>query len=129
MEHKEDIRRLLDYIERHLSRKLELEELAGIAFLSKYHFHRLFRQETGESVTSYIRRRRMARAAAELATTGDRILDIALRYQYGSHEAFTRAFKRIYSLTPEEYRRQHTAARHIGHHHGAGGTTMCARAA
>jgi AraC-like DNA-binding protein len=106
MENKEEMTRLLDYIERHLNRKLGLEELAGVAYLSKYHFHRLFRRETGEPVTRYITKRRLARACADLALTEDRILDIALRYQYGSHEAFTRAFKRVYAVTPDEYRRQ-----------------------
>lgn len=95
----------LDYIEAHLDEKISLDELARRACLSKYHFHRLFRRETGEPVQQYIRRRRMERAAGELAETDRPILEIALDCRYSSQEAFSRAFARVYSLTPGEYRR------------------------
>ena len=128
-----EIPRLLDYIEAHLSQKIGLQELADIAYLSKYHFHRIFRRETGESVTRYITGRRMARAAAELAMTDNRILDIALEYQYGSHEAFTRAFKRFYGISPETYRKTHAASPKrtaaLPAPVRTGGMTMSARAA
>ncbi len=54
----------------------------------------------------YVRKRRLTEAARALVHTNRRILDIALDWQYDSHEAFTRAFKRAYSLTPFEYRRR-----------------------
>lgn len=111
MEHEQEIRRSLDYIERNLSSRLRLEELSKIACLSKYHYHRLFQKMNGESVMRYITRRRMARAASELVRTDARILDIAVTYQFSSQEAFSRAFKNVYGLTPGEYRRQFTTVR------------------
>jgi AraC-like DNA-binding protein len=95
----------LDYIEMNLSSKLRLEDLSGRVFLSKYHYHRLFHRLTGEPVKRYINKRRMAAAAQELICSDARILDIAIKYQFSSQEAFTRAFKRVYDTTPAEYRR------------------------
>jgi AraC-like DNA-binding protein len=105
MENEQKIRESLDYIEQNLAGELKLEDLAGTVYLSKYHYHRLFHRLTGESVKQYINKRRMAEAASDLMQTDIRILDIAIKYQYGSQEAFTRAFKRLYGMPPAEYRR------------------------
>ena len=95
----------LEYIEKNLEDKINLDDLAQKAYLSKYHYHRLFHKITGESVTRYITKRRMEKAAEELVQTDRPIIDIALRYQYASQESFSRAFTRIYDLTPGKYRR------------------------
>ncbi|ACL18593.1 helix-turn-helix transcriptional regulator [Desulfitobacterium hafniense] len=97
----------LDYIEENLDDRIDLEDLAQKAYLSKYYYHRLFHKVTGESVTRYITRRRMAKAAEELVETEQPIIDIALKYQYASQESFTRAFMRIYGLAPGKYRKIH----------------------
>lgn len=97
----------LDYIEENLDDRIDLEDLARKAYLSKYYYHRLFRRVTGESVTRYITRRRMEKAAGELAGTEQPIIDIALKYQYASQESFTRAFMRIYGLAPGKYRKMY----------------------
>lgn len=96
----------LEYIEKNLDSKISLDDLAKNAYLSKYHYHRLFHKAAGESVSRYIVRRRMAKAASELAETDGRIIDIALKYQYSSQESFSRAFKKVYGITPGEYRRK-----------------------
>lgn len=98
------VHRTLDYIENHLDEDISLDALARQACLSKYHFHRLFRQAVGEPVHQYIRKRRMERAAAVLAETDRPIMEIALNCQYASQEAFSRAFQRTYSFTPGKYR-------------------------
>lgn len=95
----------LEYIEKNLRNKINLDDLAEKAYLSKYHYHRLFHKIVGESVNSYINKRRMEAAAKELVLSDDRIIDIALRYQYSSQESFSRAFKREYQLAPGQYRR------------------------
>ncbi|MFJ6211170.1 helix-turn-helix domain-containing protein [Lysinibacillus sp. NPDC092081] len=67
---------------------------------SKYHFHRIFQSSVGMTVTEYIRNRRLANASVALLHTSERILDIALYYQFESQESFTRAFKEVYKLPP-----------------------------
>jgi AraC-like DNA-binding protein len=99
------IKKSIEYIEHNLNKKIELKELADKVFLSKYHFHRVFHASVGEPVAEYIRRRRLMEAANELQGTDDKIVDIALKYQFSSQEAFTKAFKKLYGMPPREFRR------------------------
>lgn len=107
MDHHSKVRDSLNYIEENLNSKIDLDDLAKKAYLSKYHYHRIFHKLSGESVSRYITRRRMEKAAEELARTEKPIIDIALEYQYASQESFSRAFLKIYGLTPGKYRRRH----------------------
>lgn len=110
------IQQTLDYIESHLAEDIGLNELARQVCMSKYSFHRLFHQTVGEPVYQYIRRRRMERAANQLIQTKQPIMEIALNCRYSSQEAFSRAFQRIYMLTPGRYRRLFaTGNRHVVH--------------
>lgn len=113
MNHSLKMHNSLEYIEKNLSSRLELDELAKKAYMSKYHYHRLFHKAVGESLNKYISRRRMERAAFELVETDEPIIDIALKYQYGSQEAFSRAFKRVYDITPGKYRRMFSSRRAV----------------
>jgi len=99
------IKKSIEYIENNLNKKIQLEELADKAFLSKYHFHRVFHSVVGEPVAEYIRRKRLEEAANELLTTENKIIDIALKYQFSNHESFTKAFKRLYGIPPKEFRK------------------------
>lgn len=92
-------------MEENLHEPLTLEKIAAQSNFSKYHFHRVFQTIVGISVTEYIRLRRLANASSALLYTSDRIIDIALYYQFESQESFTRAFKEIYKLPPGKYRK------------------------
>jgi len=82
-----------------------LDELAEVAGFSRYHFHRIFVGVVGETLASYIRRLRLQRAATQLrADEQESILTIAVCAGYGSHEAFTRAFRSHYGITPTDFR-------------------------
>ncbi|MEL6185057.1 MAG: helix-turn-helix transcriptional regulator, partial [Myxococcota bacterium] len=72
---------------------LEPAQLADHAGFSRHHFHRVFRGMTGESVMGLVRRLRMERAAQRLRFGDAPVTDVALASGYGSHEAFTRAFR------------------------------------
>lgn len=94
----------IDFIEENIMKKISLKEVADAAGFSTYHFHRIFKAMTGDCLKEYIRKRRLTQASLDLLYTETRILDIALKYQFGSQEAFTRAFKKIYRKTPAKYR-------------------------
>jgi AraC family transcriptional regulator len=95
------------YIESHFSAaELSLEEIAEIGGVSRYHMTRAFGAATGHSVMRYVRGRRLTEAARALANGAPDILAVAVDAGYGSHEAFTRAFRDQFGLTPEEVRAQ-----------------------
>ena len=72
---------------------------------SEFYFSRKFREISGMPFRDYLRYRKLAFALKEVRDTDQGILDIALNYGFSSHEAFTRAFKEAYGVTPSEYRR------------------------
>lgn len=92
------------YIESHLARPLTLDEIAGASGVSRFHLVRAFGAATGLSVMRYVRARRLTKAARALAAGAPDILSLALDADYGSHEAFTRAFRDHFGVTPEAVR-------------------------
>ncbi|MDL4839253.1 helix-turn-helix transcriptional regulator [Aquibacillus rhizosphaerae] len=104
-EHEKTIQETLNFIEQHLTDKLQLPLLAGYAGYSRFHFHRVFRKIIGKSVVDYIRERRISQASRDLIATDYRVIDIALHYQFGSEESFIRAFKKVYGMAPGRYRK------------------------
>ncbi len=100
----EAIGKTLDYIEEHIAEDINIESLAETAALSLFYYQRLFSRLVKKPVREYIKLRRMAMVLPALQNKANRILDAALAYGFGSHEAFTRAFKETYGMTPEQYR-------------------------
>jgi AraC family transcriptional regulator len=96
--------RALWYIESHLAEPLTLDEIAAIAGVSRFHLVRAFAAATGLPVMRYVRARRLTEAARHLAGGAPDILSLALEADYGSHEAFTRAFRDHFGMTPEAVR-------------------------
>ena len=92
------------FIESHLADALTLDEIAGVAGISRFHMVRAFAAATGFSVMRYVRARRLTEAARALANGAPDILTLALDADYGSHEAFTRAFRDRFGVTPEVVR-------------------------
>ncbi len=102
--YKERILRVLMHIQGHLDEALCLEDLAGLAHFSPYHFHRVFRGMVGETLMEHVRRLRLERAAHRL-THGDwPVTRIAFEAGYETHEAFTRAFRAMFNDCPSAYR-------------------------
>ncbi len=99
------INKSIEYIEKNLSEEIKLNEVAKQSYFSEFHFHRLFHKTVGTPVMDYVRKRRLFEASRELAETGEKITDIALKYQFSSEESFSRAFKKLYGQSPREYRK------------------------
>ncbi|MCB9586459.1 MAG: effector binding domain-containing protein [Polyangiaceae bacterium] len=105
MSYLQRVRRAVDFIESNLDQELDLADVAAHAGISRWHFQRMFKALTKETLKSYIRQRRLALALDKLLTTQERILDISISAGYESQEAFTRAFKQAFDHTPHEFRR------------------------
>lgn len=95
----------LEYIERNLTADFSQEDCAKTACCSLSGLQKLFRSVFRRSVGDYVTRRRLTAAARELQQSERTALDIALEYGWGSAEAFTRAFSRVWEVTPSEYRK------------------------
>src|SRR5919201_5985434 len=100
------VKKALWYIESHSAGPLTLGEVAAASGLSRFHLSRVFPEVTGHSVFGYLRGRRLTEAARLLVDGAPDILAVALDAGYGSHEAFTRAFRDQFGLTPELVRAQ-----------------------
>jgi AraC family transcriptional regulator len=92
------------FIESHLADPLTLDEVATVAGISRFHLVRAFAAATGLPVMRYVRVRRLTEAARALMGGAPDILSLALEADYGSHEAFTRAFRDHFGVTPEAVR-------------------------
>lgn len=95
----------LEYIELHISDEICTEDIAAACYCSKSTLEKLFRCVNGISVHDYLVRRRMMKAARLLIREQELpILDIALRYGYGTNESFSRAFRNVWNCNPSEFR-------------------------
>jgi len=100
------IERVAEYLFDHLDDDLDFHRLAEEAFLSPYHFHRVYRSMTGETATETLRRMRLHRAAIQLISSSAAIATLAKSAGYASVPAFSRAFRSAYGLPPSTYREQ-----------------------
>ena len=98
------IGRVVDYLHDHLEDELNLDLLADVAAMSRWHWHRVYTAMQGETVAATVRRLRLSRAADRLANSDLDIGEVARRAGYTTAEAFGRAFKQSYGLTPGAYR-------------------------
>jgi AraC family transcriptional regulator len=108
------IMHVLVHIQKNLDREMSLEELSKKAHFSQYHFHRIFHGLVGESLKEHIRRLRLERAASYLKYTKKPVIDIAFDAGYQTHEAFSRAFKLAFALSPSEFRSSNSFVTQIG---------------
>ena len=96
------LQNVIEYIEEHLTDKIDYNELAKIMAVSEQSMQRIFVFITDMSLAEYIKRRRFSMAYEELKNTDVRIIDLAIKYQYESEISFSRAFKSLFNMTPSE---------------------------
>ncbi|MEK5206933.1 MULTISPECIES: AraC family transcriptional regulator [unclassified Psychrobacillus] len=113
MYYSEITRKTVSYIESNLTEDINLDSFTSVIGYSKFHLSRLFKKDTGKSIVEYIRLRRLALAATLLLETEESILTIGFLFRFQSQEAFSRAFKEVYSLPPGKYRQLMRAVRII----------------
>lgn len=94
----------IDYIENHLSDKVDLELVAEAVHYSKYYLHRIFTKTVGLTVHDYVKRRQLTEAAKLLVFSDKPIIEIAFIAGYESQQAFSDIFKLMYKKSPGQYR-------------------------
>ncbi len=95
----------LTYIDENLDGDLSLEKISSVAFYSPFHFHRLFKAITNETLNNYITRTRIERAAMLLIHHEEYTIgEIAVKYGFNDDSTFSRTFKKVYGQSPSEFR-------------------------
>jgi AraC family transcriptional regulator len=107
------LRRAIEYIHAHYNRELSLAEIAEAAFLSEYHFARLFKRVTGLTPHNYLAAVRIEQARLMLAETDLSIVAVSTAIGYSSQSHFTKIFRNLTGFTPAEYR-EHLFLNHKG---------------
>ena len=100
MEWTEAISKAVAYIETHITEDITVEDIAREIYLSPFYFQKGFSLLCGFTISEYIRNRRLSLAGNELATSEQKVIDIALKYGYDSPDSFTKAFTRFHGVTP-----------------------------
>ncbi len=96
----EGIQNAVRYIEDNITEPLEMADIASKAYVSAFHFQRIFHVLCGMTVGEYIRSRRLSLAAQELSRSDIRVIDAALKYGYDNPDSFARAFTKFHGITP-----------------------------
>ncbi len=104
MDYLRQVQKGLDFVEANLDRDLEPAEVSRAAGVSHWHFQRMFKALTGETVKGYVRARRLAQARLALIGSERPVLEIALEAGFESQAAFGRAFKAAFGMPPARYR-------------------------
>ncbi|MDQ2583931.1 AraC family transcriptional regulator [Saccharothrix yanglingensis] len=99
------LNRLVDLVEERLTDEFDVGALARTLGTTEYHLRRMFSSLAGMPLSEYVRRRRMTVAAGDVVRGEDDLLGIAVRYGYGSTEAFGRAFRSVHGVGPRDVRR------------------------
>lgn len=105
MNYYENLNKVIDKIEDSLTDKINYKDLAKIIGTSSYTLQRIFAFLTGITLTEYIRKRRLSKAAEELLSTDIKIIDLAIKYQYDSPISFSNSFKKMHGVSPQNLRK------------------------
>lgn len=105
MNYYENLNKVIDKIEDSLTDKINYKDLAKIIGTSSYTLQRIFTFLTGITLTEYIRKRRLSKAAEELLSTDIKIIDLAIKYQYDSPISFSNSFKKMHGVSPQNLRK------------------------
>ena len=106
LEYEKRVNRAVDHVRAHLGEPLTLAGLARVAAFSPFHFHRVFRALRGETLSAYVQRQRIERAAGLLAASPRAsVLDVALDHGFASAATFARAFRAHFGMSATQWRR------------------------
>ncbi|WP_081321940.1 AraC family transcriptional regulator [Elizabethkingia miricola] len=99
------INKVIDHINNNLDHTMSLEELSAVACFSPFHFHRIFKTVTGETVKNFTNRLRMEKAARLLRFSKNRLTDIASACGFSDATSLSRLFRQNFGITPRDYKK------------------------
>lgn len=102
------INRVFEFIDENLDSDLSLNTVSKIAFFSPFHFHRIFKCITSETLNEYVNRRRIEKSALDLLHKNLTITEITLKFGFNETSSFSRAFKKYYGISPSEFEKQNS---------------------
>lgn len=105
--HQNSVNQAFEFIDENLDGDLSLESISAASYFSPFHFHRIFKFITQETLNGYITRRRVEKSAIALIHKEITVSEIALKYGFNDSSSFTRAFKKFYGVSPTEFKKQH----------------------
>ena len=97
-----ELNKIIEYIENHLEEKIDYKKLAKMIGVNEYTFQKIFSVLCNVSLTEYIRNRRLSNAGQELYLKNEKIMDIAIKYQYENATSFSRAFEKFHGIKPSD---------------------------
>ena len=100
-----ELNKIVEYIENNLEENIDLKVISKMIGMNEYTFQRLFSVITGCSFADYVRSRRLSNAGQELYLGEEKIVDIAVKYQYNNATSFSRAFEKFHGIKPSEVRK------------------------
>lgn len=103
------LRRARDHADRHYTEPLDLDTLAGIAGLSRFHFQRVFAATYGLSPAAYVSERRIERAQDLLRTSNLTVTEVCHAVGFSSLGSFSSRFRQLVGETPSEFQRRYAA--------------------
>lgn len=98
------LRPVIRYLEQNYDQTFNLEQVAERAHLSPYHFHRIFKAVTGETLNDFLRRLRLEQAANKLFYNKPSVTEVALSQGFGSSQSMAKAFQKYFGITPSQIR-------------------------
>jgi AraC family transcriptional regulator len=105
MSNLESVYQAVQFIEQHLKAPISVQDVADATGYSVYHFSRTFNRVIGHSPYDYIMRRRLSESARELVESEKRIIDVAFEYQFNNPETYSRAFRRMFGVLPNQVKK------------------------
>ena len=105
-DYKNRINRVFEFIDKNLESDLSLNIVSEIAFFSPFHFHRVFKFMTGETLNGYVTRRKIEKSASDLLHKKTTATEIAHKYGFSDNSSYSRAFKKYFEISPTEFRKQ-----------------------
>lgn len=96
----EQINNAIQFMEDNLTNDISVDDVSKYVYVSKMHFQRVFHAVTGITISGYIRNRRLSLAGLDLLMEHNKVIDIAMKYQYDTPESFSKAFVRFHGFSP-----------------------------